>query len=43
MKIIIESLRVTGLQGGSVAFMIIGPLMSFLGAIVFEVGHHGDD
>jgi len=25
-----------GLQGGSVAFMIIGPLLSLLGAIVFE-------
>ena len=30
-------LWVIGLKGGSVAFMIIGPLMSFLAAVVFEV------
>ena len=28
---------IIGLKGGSVTFMSIGPLLSFLGAIVFEV------
>ena len=32
-----QSFRLAGLRGSSVVFMILGPLMSFLGALVFEV------